>query len=421
MRLEVLCTGDELLTGVTVDTNSPWFMERALRLGLRVVRTTVIGDDRAALAEGLREIAARADAVLVSGGLGPTSDDLTVDAAADAAGVALQGHEETLERLEARFARRGLQFTENNARQARVPEGAEVVANAVGSAPMFVLRIGRCLALFVPGVPREYKHLVEHEVLPRLSAMRAQDPNAQALSFRLLRTVGLPESHLDMRIEPVRARHPDVEFGFRTQLPENHLKLLAKGATQADADRVLVAAEADAMAAVGEHVYGRDEDSLAGVVVRALAARGLTVSVAESCTGGMVASMLTQVPGASAVFPGGLVPYAEGMKEAWLGVPRALLAEKGVVSAEVAQTLAEAVRQEARTDWGVGITGYAGPTGGDAKEPVGAVYISVAGADGTKTDRHVFGADRERNRQFASWSALDALRRRVLATGEGSR
>ncbi len=419
MHIEVLCTGEELLTGVIADTNSPFFMERALRLGERVRRATVVGDDRALIANALREIAARADVVLVSGGLGPTSDDLTVDAAADAAGVEPVLHMPTLERLQRRFAERGLAFTENNARQARIPDGAEVVQNAVGSAPMFVLTLGGCRAFFVPGVPREYRHLVEHEVLPRLRALRASRPGNKALAFRLIRTVGLPESHLDARVAPLRAAHPSVEFGFRTEAPENHLELLATADTQEAADAVLAVAEQEALEAIGPWAYGRDEERLAGVVVDLLRARGETVAVAESCTGGLLAAQLTSVPGASACFTGGLVTYTEATKTRWADVPEGLIAQEGVVSRAVAERLAEGARAQGRANWGIGITGWAGPSGGDEREPVGTVYLAVAGGEGVTYERHGFGrGDRERVQRFAAWAAMDALRRRLLAGRE---
>lgn len=411
MRIEVLCTGDELLTGVIADTNSPFFMARLLRLGERVLRTTVVGDERAAISGALRELAGRADVVLVSGGLGPTADDLTAAAAADAAGVALVEDEGTLERIPARLAQRGLPLSPNNARQALVPQGAEVVPNPVGSAPMFALRIGRAQCFFLPGVPREYQALVEREVLPRIRALRP--PAAAAHAFRILRTVGLPESQLDARVAPLRPAHPDVVFGFRTVLPENHLELLASGPTQQDADAALAAAEQDAVSALGEYFFGRDEETLALAVVHALQTRGESVSFAESCTGGLLAGALTSVSGASEVFPGGAVTYDARVKTDLAGVEPGLIAAKGVVSAEVAEAMARGVRARLGTTWAVSVTGYAGPGGGDAREPVGAVYIGVDGPDGTTHVRHLFQGGRERVRQFAVGMALDALRRRL--------
>lgn len=413
MRIEVLCTGDELLTGVVADTNSPFFMSRLLRLGERVSRTTVIGDDRKAIAEAIRECASRADVVLVSGGLGPTADDVTADAAADAAGVRCVEDAETLERIRQRLADRGLRLTRQNARQARVPEGAEVVANPVGSAPMFLVQIGKASCFFVPGVPREYKHLVEHEVLPRIRSMREGEAAVSFHAFRILRTVGLPESQLDARVESLAKRHPDVVFGFRTELPENHLELLARGATQAEADAKLAEVEEESILALGQAFFGRDDETLAAHLVRRLRECGQTVTFAESCTGGLLCAALTSVSGASDVFPGGAVTYDPRLKELWADVPRELIAAHGVVSGEVAEAMATGLRARVGTTWCVSVTGYAGPTGGDEREPVGAVYIGIDGPGGAGHIRFVFQGDRERVRAFAVGMALDQLRHQV--------
>jgi len=384
MRIEVLCTGDELLTGLTVDTNSPYFMERLLPYGEQVARTTIVGDVREEILEALRMTSARADVVLVSGGLGPTADDLTAECAAEAAGVPLVESAEALAALEARFARRGILLTPNNRRQAQVPRGAEVVLNPNGSAPMFVLRFGQATAFFLPGVPREYRHLVDAEVLPRIQRLRGERPDASFLAFRLLRTVGLPESHLDARVAPLAAQHPSVAFGFRTQAPENHLKLMAKGHTQ-------------------------DE-----VIAALLLARGETVALAESCTGGRISDLLTSVPGASAWFPGGAVVYANAMKEAWVGVRRETLAAHGAVSEAVAREMAEGVRLATSASWGLSVTGIAGPTGGTEEKPVGTVFTALAGPLGTSAQRHRFPGDREQVRAFSAAAALETLRHALL-------
>jgi nicotinamide-nucleotide amidase len=417
MRVEVLCTGDELLTGLTVDTNSPYFMERLLPYGEQVVRTTVVGDVREEILDALRVTAARADVVLVSGGLGPTADDLTAGCAAEAAGVPLVESAEALAALEARFARRGILLTPNNRRQAQVPRGAEVVQNPNGSAPMFVLRLGRATFFFLPGVPREYRHLVEAEVLPRIQRLRGQRPDATFLAFRLLRTVGLPESHLDARVAPLSALHPDVTFGFRTQAPENHLKLMARGVTQAAADAALAAAEAESRAVLGSYVFGQDEERHPGVIARLLIERGQSVSLAESCTGGRIADLLTSVPGASAWFPGGAVVYANAMKEAWLGVRPLTLSAHGAVSEAVAREMAEGARRATASTWGLSITGIAGPKGGTEEKPVGTVFTALAGPTGTSAQRHRFAGDREQVRTFSAAAALEVLRHALLAGG----
>ena len=417
MRVEVLCTGDELLTGLTVDTNSPYFMERLLPHGEQVVRTTVVGDVREEILEALQVTSARADVVLVSGGLGPTADDLTAECAAEAAGVPLVESAEALAALEARFARRGIVLTANNRRQARVPRGADVVLNPNGSAPMFVLRLGRATLFFLPGVPREYRHLVEAEVLPRIQRLRGERKDATFLAFRLLRTVGLPESHLDAKVAPLSAEHPDVTFGFRTQAPENHLKLMARGATQAEADRALAAAETASRAILGSFVFGQDEERYPAVIARLLVARSETVSLAESCTGGRIADLLTSVPGASAWFPGGAVVYANAMKEAWLGVRKETLLAHGAVSEAVAREMAEGVRRATSSTWGLAVTGIAGPTGGTEEKPLGTVFTALAGPSMTSAQRHRFAGDREQVRTFSAAAALEVLRHALLAGG----
>jgi nicotinamide-nucleotide amidase len=418
MRIEVLCTGDELLTGLTVDTNSPYFMDRLLAHGEQVARSTTVGDVREEILEALRTLSARAEVVLVSGGLGPTADDLTAACAAEAAGVPLDESHEVLAALEARFAARGILLTPNNRRQAQVPRGAEVVLNPNGSAPMFVLRLGRATLFFLPGVPREYRHLVDAEVLPRIERMRGSRPDAGFLAVRLLRTVGLPESHLDARVAPVAQAHPHVTFGFRTHAPENHLKLMAHGNSQSEADTALAAAERDCRAVLGTHLFGTGDERHAGVLGSALAARGETLAVAESCTGGRIADQLTAIPGASAWFPGGAVVYANRMKEAWVGVDAATLAAHGAVSEAVAREMAEGVRAVSRATWGLSVTGVAGPSGGSEEKPVGLVFTALAGPSGTQVRRHRFSGDREQVRTSAAAAALEMVR---LALLEASR
>jgi nicotinamide-nucleotide amidase len=417
VRIEVLCTGDELLTGLTADTNSPYFMDRVLALGEQVARTTVVGDVREEILEALRTLGARADVVLVSGGLGPTADDLTAGCAAEAAGVALVESAEALAALEARFARRGIVVTPNNRRQAQVPQGAEVVLNPNGSAPMFVLRLGKATLFFLPGVPREYRHLVDAEVLPRIQHLRGTRADTTFLALRLLRTVGLPESHLDARVAPVARAHPAVDFGFRTQAPENHLKLLAHGRTQAEADAALAAAERDSRAVLGTHVFGVDADRHAGVIGALLAGRGETVAVAESCTGGRISDLLTSIPGASAWFPGGAVVYANGLKEAWVGVRAATLAAHGAVSEPVAEEMAEGVRRATGASWGLSVTGIAGPSGGSEEKPVGTVFTALAGPSIVRVLRHRFAGDREQIRTSSAAAALEMLRLALLEPG----
>jgi nicotinamide-nucleotide amidase len=416
MRVELLCTGDELVTGLITDTNSPWFEARLFELGVKVERITLVGDVRPDITQALLESASRADVVLVSGGLGPTMDDFTLECAAAAAGVAMEEHPRVLEWLRERYAKRNVQLNPGALRMARVPQGAEVVRNPEGSAPMVILRLGRARLFFVPGVPREYKALAEGEVLPRIRAALAHDPERVYRAFRLLRTVGIPESQLDATVAPLVPRHPKVVFGFRTHAPENHLKLMATAATQAEADAALAAAEEDSRRLLGAAVFGADEEEYAGVLAKLLTKAGATLATAESCTGGLMAQQLTAIPGASHFFIGGVASYSEKMKMAWVGVPSEVLARHTAVSRETAVAMAEGVRAACGTTYGLSVTGYAGPTGGTPEDPVGTVYCALAAEDQpTRCERFSIMGDRDRVRLFAALSALELLRQRLLA------
>lgn len=409
MRIETICTGDELLSGLTSDTNSRFFQNELLdRTGLTVRRNVVVGDDRDDIIEALDAAAARCDAVLVSGGLGPTTDDLTAECAALAAGVPLVESAEAFTHLAERFRQRGLTLTENNRRQAQVPQGAEVVLNAEGSAPMFVQRRGACVLFYVPGVPREYRHLVGAHVVPRIAAMKG---GGEVRRLAVLKVVNLPESHLDARLRPLLPKHPRITFGYRTHPPENHVKLLAAAGTEAEAAELLERGVADALALLGAHFFARDAETMAGAVLRSLREKKQYVALAESCTGGRIASLLTAEAGASASFYGAAVTYLEEAKTKWARVPEGLLAQFGAVSTEAAEAMARGVREGTGVTWGLSATGWAGPSGGDAENPVGTVYVGLSGPGGNTVEKHRFHGDRERVKAFAAYAALDLLRR----------
>lgn len=409
MRIETLCTGDELLTGLTSDTNSRFFQTLLLeQCGLTVQRSTVVGDVRDELVEVMNALAARCDVVLVSGGLGPTTDDITIECAAEAAKVAIVEDERVMAHIRARFEKRGITLTDNNRRQARIPQGSEAVLNEEGSAPLIIQQRGRCTFFFVPGVPREYQHLVATFVVPRIAALTR---GATLTKLRVLKTMGVPESHLDAKVQPLLAQHPGVTFGYRTHAPENHLKLLVTGSDDATVAAALAAAERAARDVLGSAVFGVDDETLAQVVGRRLVERGLSLAVAESCTGGLISAACTAVSGASTWFPGGAATYAPSAKTLWANVPPALIEAHGVVSEEVARAMATGVRAALSASCGLSVTGYAGPTGGDAANPVGTVFIGVATPERVFVEKHRFGGDRERVRLFAAATALDALRR----------
>ncbi|MDC0714013.1 CinA family nicotinamide mononucleotide deamidase-related protein [Stigmatella sp. ncwal1] len=421
MRVELLCTGDELVTGLITDTNSPWFEARLFELGVKVERVQLVGDVRPDITHALLETAQRADVVLVSGGLGPTADDFTLECAAAALGVPLVEDARVVEWLRERYRNRSVTLTPSALRMARVPQGAEVVRNPAGSAPMVILRLGRCRLFFVPGVPREYRALAEGEVLPRLRTLLEAEPGRVYRAFRLLRTVGVPESQLDARVAPLHALHPQVVFGFRTHAPENHVKLMASASSQAEADAALAAAEAACRELLGTSLFGVDGEEYPQVLARLLTEAGATLATAESCSGGLIAQQLTEVPGASAFFIGGVVSYSEKMKREWVAVPSEVLARHTAVSRQTAEAMAEGVRASCGTTYGLSVTGYAGPTGGTAEDPVGTVYCALARqGHPTRCERYVLSGDRERVRLFAASSALELLRQSLLTEGAAS-
>jgi nicotinamide-nucleotide amidase len=402
--IEILSTGDELLTGQVVDTNSAWLMDRFWDLGVMVRRKTLVGDDRSDLDAALRETASRADVVVVSGGLGPTEDDLTSACVAGVLGVPLELHEPSLRAIEERFRRFGRTMTPNNEKQARFPRGAEVIPNRFGTAPGFAVRVGRAEVICLPGVPVEYRGLSEEWVLPRLAARLGELPAA-----RVLKLFAVPESHADHAMRPVMddPANAGVRFGFRAHWPEVHLKWAVPGPGAAErADRIAAAVRE----IFGDAVWGEARDQLPEMVVAGLAARGERVAVAESCTGGLLAELLTGVPGASAVFDLGIVAYGNAMKERILGVAPEALEAHGAVSEAVARALAEGVRRAAGATWGIGITGIAGPTGGTPEKPVGTVHLALAGPRGTSAAQRLYRGDRARIRLHAAFEALNLLR-----------
>ncbi len=404
LHLEILATGDELLSGQLVDTNSPWLMDRLFELGLLTRRKTLVGDDREDLAAAIRETTGRADVVVLSGGMGPTEDDLTSETVAAVLGVPLELHEPSLRAIEERFRRFHRPMTPNNAKQARFPRGAEIIPNPYGTAPGFAVRVGRAELVCFPGVPSEYKGLCQDWLLPRLAARLSDVPAAG-----MVKLFGVGESNADHVMRPVMddAENAGVRFGYRAHFPEVHVKWIVPGPDAAAREARL---RARVRALFGEQAFGEDRDELPAVVVAALAARGERVALAESCTGGMVAEMLTDVAGSSAVLDLGVVAYANAMKERLLGVDGAVLAAHGAVSEPVARALAEGARALAGATWGLGVTGVAGPGGGTEEKPVGTVHLAIAGPDGTRAWARRFPGDRERVRKTAAYDVLNQLR-----------
>jgi len=411
VKAEILTIGDELLRGEIVDSNKAFLADRLLRLDVETHYQTSVRDDPADMTDAFRRAAERSDVILVSGGLGPTRDDLTAQVLARSFGRALVRDAGALTSIRAFFERLGREMTENNAKQADFPEGAEVLPNPIGTAPGFTLREGKATFFCMPGVPRELNRMMDEQVLPRVERRLA--PGRRAMRTTLLRTFGMGESSLDDTLKDIAATG-EVTLGFRTAFPDNFLRPVARAESAEQAEACLARVCESIRERLGPLVYGEGDETLEVVVVRLLREHRRSLAVAESCTGGLVAQRVTEVPGASEVFLGGVVAYADAAKRSLLGVPEAELAAHGAVSEGVARAMAEGVRARFGADLGLATTGISGPGGGTPEEPVGLVYVALADAAGIHVDRFVFPLDRSRHRLLTAQVALDWVRRRLL-------
>jgi competence/damage-inducible protein CinA-like protein len=411
-QAEIIAVGSELLTPFRLDTNSLFLTEQLNRLGIQLIRKTVVGDNRAALSEAFRQALERADLVISSGGLGPTEDDLTRDALAQATGRRLLPDKQLLASLRERFARVGRTMAANNERQALVPEGARVLPNPNGTAPGLWLELDNRVVVLLPGPPRELRAIFIGEVLPLI------EPRAPArrLMHRLLLVAGLPESTLDRRIAPIYGPYRQVETTILASPEGIEIHLSTWSEDFAGSERMLDELSASIAAELKDAVFSKTGESLDQVVARQLQSAGATIAVAESCTGGLVSARLTNIPGSSAFFLGGVVSYSDEMKIAWVGVPRELIDRHGAVSAEVAVAMAEGVLHSSDATLGLGITGIAGPGGATPEKPVGTVHISLADSSGARQRLFRFPGDREQIRRLTAQSALDMVRRHLAGS-----
>src|SRR6201987_1796464 len=414
MKAEIIAVGSEMLTPDKIDTNSLFLTEELNKLGIEIVRKTVVGDDRALLLEAFRDAVNRVALTIASGGLGPTEDDLTRETVAELLGRKLKRNDEVVRAIEARFRSFKRDMPAVNLRQAMVPEGAEVLENPRGTAPgLWIEDKGRMVAL-LPGPPRELKPLFLEQVLPRLRRL----VSGVRMFHRELRVTGLGESHVEERIRPIYTRYPQVNTTILATPGEVqiHLRLWTDDATQADTtlDEIIRSFEL----ALGDRIFAHKAVTLEDVVAELLTTNRATISTAESCTGGLLAERLTRIPGSSTYFLGGVVSYSNERKTVWTEVPAELIASKGAVSAEVAIALAEGIRRSVGSTFGVGITGIAGPGGGSEEKPVGTVHIALAAATGWRDRALRFPGDREMIRMQASQAALDMVRVHFLYNGQ---
>jgi nicotinamide-nucleotide amidase len=405
MTVALLSIGTELTRGEIVNTNAAWLAAELTGAGFNVVAAETAPDSVDAVAAAVRRLAGAYRIVIATGGLGPTTDDLTAAAAARAAGVPLARDESALLAIRRRVEARGKTMNPGLEKQADIPEGCEMLPNVNGTAPGFALQLGDATAFFLPGVPREMKRMFIEQVLPRV---RPTAPNNAHLVR--LRTYGMGESAIGQALEGIEAAHPGITLGYRVNFPEVDVKVHARAASQAPARDAAQRAAEDVKARLGSVVYGEGDESFAEIVGRAIRGRGWRLGVAESCTGGLISHLLTSYP-ASDYFVGGAVTYANSAKSRLVGVAEDTLRGHGAVSGEVAAEMAEGVRRLCECDAGLGVTGIAGPTGGTASKPVGLVYWAVAHPGGTVVHEHVWSGDRDEVQLAAAYAGLDLLRR----------
>jgi nicotinamide-nucleotide amidase len=416
MKAEIIAVGSELLTPDRLDTNSLFLTEELNKIGIEVVRKTVVGDNRDLLSEAFRGALDRVPLIIASGGLGPTEDDLTRETVADLLRRRLQRNNEILRYIEGRFRALGREMPEVNVRQAMVPEGAEILENPRGTAPGLWLEDGGRAVVLLPGPPRELKPLFREQVLPRLE----RRVSGVRMFHREIRVTGLGESHVEQRIVGIYKRFPEVNTTVLAAPGETqvHLRVWTDDAQHAQKmlDEIVQGFEI----ALTDRIFSQDGSSLEEVVAAELTMKGATISAAESCTGGLLAQRLTSIAGSSSYFLGGVVCYSNELKTAWAGVPAELIQSKGAVSSEVAAALADGIRRRVGSTFGVGITGIAGPGGGTEEKPVGTVHIALSHAGGVN-DRSVrLPGDREGIRWQATQVALDMVRIHFLYNGKKS-
>jgi len=414
VNAEIIAIGSELLTPFRQDTNSLYLTDKLNQLGVEVIFKTIVGDSREHLTAAARQALSRADIVVFMGGLGPTEDDLTREAVADALELQLRRDPEILANLEKRFASRKMKMSPNNAKQADVIAGAVVLPNANGTAPGQWISgkyDGReRLIMLLPGPPHELKALFDQQCMDRL---RAKLP-PQFIATRVLKVAMMPESQCDARIAPIYKRYADVQTTILAGAGEIqiHLKSRAESleAAQQRVDELIEKIEDE----LDELVFSDNGDSLEQIVGYYLQMRNATLAVAESCTGGLLAERITSVSGSSRYFLGGAIVYSNDLKTAFADVPAQLIEKHGAVSREVVAALAEGIRKRCSATFGIGITGVAGPTGGTPEKPVGLVFHALASESGTEIVERSFPGDRKRIRWFASQQALDMVRRKLM-------
>jgi len=410
LSAEIIAIGSELLTPRFKDTNSLYLTDQLNSVGIPVMMKTIVGDDENYLEHAVRQSLSRTPVLLTIGGLGPTEDDVTRKVVARVLQRQLILNDEILERLQRRFKARGVEMPANNARQALVPTGADVLQNNNGTAPGLWITADKNHVILLPGPPSELKPMVEDSCMARLRDLAG----GGAIARCVFRTACVPESTLDARIAPIYTKYKNPETTVLAKPGQVEVRLTARGKTREEAERVLKELADQIDHELDDVVFARSEQSLEEVVGMYLVMKNATISTAESCTGGLLAERLTDVPGSSRYFMSGVICYSNESKMELAGIPPLLLEMQGAVSPEVARGLAEGIRARTGTSIGVGITGIAGPDGGSKEKPVGTVHIAVATPAGTEHRQFLYPGSRDKVRWQATQAALDIVRRELM-------
>jgi len=412
LRSEIVSVGTELLLGEITDTNASYMSQRLAEIGVDVHFRHTVGDNLQRIVSVVELALSRCDVVLLCGGLGPTQDDLTREAIAEVTGCPLRPDPAAEAHLREFFARRGLVPTPNNLKQATCPEGGRLLENTCGTAPGLLVEHEDKVLIAVPGPPPEMREMMQREVLPYLLSRAGKD--AAIIRSRMIRLCDIGESSLVAEIDDIIRNQTDPTVAPYASPGEVKLRIATKARSGQEATRKLDEMEATLRERLGDHVYGVDEESMEVAIGKALVERGATLAVAESCTGGLLASRVTDVPGSSRYFIGGVVAYSNEVKRDVLGVSAEVLEESGAVSEPCAKAMAEGVRALYQADYAVATTGIAGPGGGTEDKPVGLVFIAVGDERGTICGRHNWPGTREQFKQRVSQMALSMLRKRIL-------
>jgi len=412
MQVELLSVGTELLLGQIVDTNAAYLAGKLSELGINVYHKTTVGDNAERLVAALRISLGRSDVVLATGGLGPTEDDITAAAVAEVIGVDLVEDEVAAERIRSFTRFRGIKLIDSLLKQARVPKGAVVVPNPVGTAPGFIVVADSKAVIALPGVPAEMKAMAEQTVFPYL-AERASHAGRTIIISRVLRLAGIGESQAEAECADLIGSQSNPTIAPLAKTYEVWLRLTARASTRGEAEDLIAPVEAEIRRRLGDHVYGKDDESLERAVGEMLVRDGLTLALAESCTGGLIGHRVTNIPGSSRYFLASLTTYSNESKTRLPGVSEELLRDHGAVSPECAAAMAEGVRRTVGADMGLSITGIAGPDGGTPEKPAGLAYVGLSQGEATVTEELRLRGDREIIKERCAQSALYSLYRKL--------